>query len=303
AGIGPGHEVITTPFSFVASANAIVHAGAKPVFVDVDPVTGNLDPALVEAAVTPRTRAVLPVHVFGQPADMDEITHSARERRLIVIEDACEAIGARYKDRPAGSLGDAAVFAFYPNKQMTTGEGGAIVTSNREWDAAYRSIRNQGRAEHDQWLDHSRLGYNYRMNEMSAALGTVQLGRLDELLAARDLVATAYGKRLARVAGVTPPQIVPATTRMSWFVYVIRLDEGLDRRQVMQDLERDGVPTRPYFPAIHQLAYYQEVLGLPTGTFPVAEDLARRSLALPFYGAMPEEDVDYTCERLAAAIS
>ncbi|MBI4420519.1 MAG: DegT/DnrJ/EryC1/StrS family aminotransferase [Gemmatimonadetes bacterium] len=303
AGVGPGDEVLTTPFSFVASANAVVYTGATPVFVDVDPVTGNLDPSLLGAAVTHRSKAVLPVHVFGQPADMDPIVGVARESGLAVIEDACEAIGSTYKGRPAGALGDAAVLAFYPNKQMTTGEGGAILTSSAEWDSLYRSLRNQGRDQFDQWLGHSRLGFNYRLDEMSAALGVVQLRRLDELLAGRERVAAAYDARLAGITGVTPPPVVSSTTRMSWFVYVVRLDDGLDRDHVMRALERRGVPSRPYFPAIHLQRYYRETLGLGPGAFPVAERLARTSLALPFYGAMPDDEVDYVCECLESVVT
>ncbi|MCZ7574919.1 MAG: DegT/DnrJ/EryC1/StrS family aminotransferase [Ardenticatenaceae bacterium] len=263
AGIREGDLVITTPFSFIASANCILYERAIPVFVDVDPATGNLDPTLVAEAVhdltharpsakhwLPRAlhshatatanlqpstcdlqpRAILPVHAFGQPADMDPILRVAREYGLAVIEDACEALGAEYKGRKAGSFGDAAVFAFYPNKQITTGEGGMLVTDREAWASLFRSLRNQGRDVFDAWLNHTRLGYNYRLDELSAALGLAQLGRLDELLAKRARVAGWYHERLAGVELVERPYIAPTTTRMSWFVYVVRIRPRQPRR-------------------------------------------------------------------------
>ena len=327
AGVEQGDLVLTTPFSFVASANCALYERAVPIFVDVDPITGNIDPVLVAEAVRdltgasgsardrwlPRTmklrsrlnqdlKAVLPVHTFGQPADMDPIRQVAREHGLFVIEDACEAIGSEYNRRRTGTLGDVGVFAFYPNKQMTTGEGGMIVTDRSEWDALFRSLRNQGRDVFDAWLTHRRLGYNYRLDELSAALGVAQLSRIDELLARRQQVAEWYNERLADIEGVEIPVLPPTTTRMSWFVYVVRLDAGVDRKAVMAALEERGIPSRPYFTPIHLQAFYAERFGYRRGDFPVAEALGERSLALPFSGVMTAVQVSDVCEHLSAAV-
>ncbi len=302
AGIGQGDEVITTPFSFIASANCILYERATPVFVDIDPHTRNIDPQLIEAGITPRTKAILPVHAFGQPADMDPIVDIARRHGLCVIEDACEAIGAEYKGRKAGTLGDVAVFAFYPNKQMTTGEGGMIVTDNDEWSEMLRSVRNQGRDTFNAWLDHNRLGYNYRMDEMSAALGVVQLGRIQELLDKRARVAGWYNERLEGVETVEVPYLSPSTTNMSWFVYVIQLADEVDRNQVMADLEQEGIPSRPYFSCIHLQSFYRRTFGYEPGDYPVAESVAAASLALPFHGNMSQAEVATVCEGLSDAI-
>ncbi len=302
AEIGEGDEVITTPFSFVASANCMLYERARPVFVDIEPDSLNLDPNRVEDALTSHTRACLPVHAFGQPADMDSILEIAQRRNLWVIEDACEAIGAEYKGRKVGTLGHAAVFAFYPNKQMTTGEGGVIVTDRQDWAALYRSLRNQGRDLFDAWLDHSRLGYNYRLDELSAALGVAQLERIEELLAKRERVAQAYNERLSAVDGVRIPHIAPTTTRMSWFVYVVRLAPQVDRIAVMTDLEERGIPSRPYFTPIHLQPFYRRMFDYKQGDFPITEEVARSTLALPFYGDMRESEVDCVCEALRGAI-
>jgi len=303
AGVQPEDEVITTPFSFVASANCVLYERARPVFVDIEPDTLNIDPQQVAGAVTSCTRAILPVHAFGQPADMEPILDVARQHGLSVIEDACESLGAEYKGRQSGTLGDAGVFAFYPNKQMTTGEGGMIVTDRPDWAALFRSLRNQGRDVFDAWLNHSRLGYNYRLPELSAALGVAQLGRLEELLAKREDVAQHYTERLAQITGVQVPYISPNTTRMSWFVYVIRLAPEVDRRKVMASLEAVGVPSRPYFTPIHLQPYYCREFGFREGDFPVTERVAASVLALPFYGNMDEEAVDYVCDALADAVT
>lgn len=303
AGIGPGDEVITTPFSFVASANCILYERAKPVFVDIVPETMNLDPALVEAAVTPRTKAILAVDVFGQPADYDALQKIAERHGLLLIEDACEAIGAAYKGRSVGTLGEAATFAFYPNKQMTTGEGGVIVTDRDDWDRLFRSLRNQGRDENGTWLNHVRLGYNYRMDEMSAALGASQLDRIDGLLAKRARVVQMYNERLQGTEGVTIPTVVPTTTRMSWFVYVVRLDAAIDRDALMARLHEDGIACRPYFTPIHLQPFYAERLGHLPGDFPATEAASNSSLALPFHSNLEEGSVDAVCERLRAALA
>lgn len=307
AGIGAGDLAITTPFSFVASANCLLYEGAEPVFVDVDPVTGNIDPARVaeQAAVIAngpkagRLKALIPVHTFGQAADMDPLCAVAREHGLAVIEDACEAIGTTYRGRPVGSLGDVGAFAFYPNKQMTTGEGGMLVTSREEWKPLFHSLRNQGRDSVDAWLAHSRLGYNYRLDEMSGALGAVQLLRLDELLAKRGQVADWYMERLASHGDLVQcPAIVDDTTRMSWFVYVVRVPRPVDRDSLMRALEERGIPSRAYFAPIHLQPFYRARFGFQPGDYPVAEDLGRRSLALPFSSLMSEAHVEIVCREL-----
>jgi dTDP-4-amino-4,6-dideoxygalactose transaminase len=324
AGLERGDLVITTPFSFVASANVLLYEGAIPVFVDVDPVSGNIQPELVAAAAADlaaggsqragrlprrgaqragRLKAILPVDVFGQPADYEALASVAGEHDLVLIEDSCEALGASYKGKPAGTLGDAGVFAFYPNKQITTAEGGLIVTDREDWAAMARSLRNQGRAPGDQWLDHTHLGYNYRLNELSAALGVAQMKRLDHLLTARDQVAAWYQERLQELAGVTAPRVLPTTDRMSWFVYVVRLDEIFDQKLVAEKLAEQGIPSRPYFRPIHLQQYFKDRFGFELGDFPVTEALGRRSLALPFSGVMSEAQVDRVVAGLAKALA
>jgi dTDP-4-amino-4,6-dideoxygalactose transaminase len=304
AGVGPGDVVLTTPFSFVASANCALYVGARPVFVDIEMRTLGLDPDALDHAVKrllaagERPRAVVPVHVFGQPCDMDPIREIAGRHGLAVVEDACEAIGATYRHRPVGTLGDVAVFAFYPNKQMTTGEGGMLVTSRSDWDVLLRSLRNQGRDVFDGWLTHSRLGYNYRLDEMSAALGLAQLERLDALLERRERAAGWYGTRLRQCPGVRPPALAPTTTRTSWFVYVVQLAPRFDRNAVIAELARRGIPTRPYFPPIHLQPFYRQRFDFRPGDFPVAERAGASCLALPFFGGMREEQVDTVCGAL-----
>jgi perosamine synthetase len=326
AGVGEGDLVITTPFSFIASANCVLYERAIPVFVDIDPQTLNIDPALVAQAAedltqgdnaahrwlppairntqhaTRKLKAVLPVDAFGQPADYAPIREIARRHNLAVIEDSCEAIGAEYKDRKAGALGDVAVFAFYPNKQMTTGEGGMIVTDRENWDALFRSLRNQGRDVFDAWLNHTRLGYNYRMDEMSAALGSSQLRRVEELLARRERVAGWYNERVVDIKGVQAPYIAPTTTRMSWFVYVVRIAPGVGRDRVMARLKEQGIPSRPYFTPIHLQPFYVQKFGYRRGDFPITEEAGDTCLALPFSGVMTEEQVDYVCDALKAVV-
>jgi perosamine synthetase len=303
AGIGQGDEVITTPFSFIASANCVLYERGRPVFVDIEPQSLNIDPARIEKAITSRTRAILPVHVFGQPADMDPIQGIAQRHGLVVIEDACEAIGAEYKGRKAGTLGDVAVFAFYPNKQMTTGEGGVVVTDRDDWDRLFRSLRNQGRGMDAAWLHHTRLGYNYRLNELSAALGVAQLSRIEELLSRRQTVAQLYNQRLEGVGTISLLPVMPTSTRMSWFVYVIRLAPEIDRDEVMERLEQRGIASRPYFRPIHLQPFYQTMFGYQEGDFPIAEQVARSVLALPFHSSLPTQQVDYVCEHLTSVIA
>ncbi len=327
AGIEPGDLVLTTPFSFVASTNVILFEKAIPVFIDVDPVSGNIDTEQLSLAVEdlclggdaacrwlPRhlppfneghlaaVKAILPVDVFGQPADYDPINAVARQYNLAVIEDSCEALGGMYKDRHAGTLGDTGVFAFYPNKQITTGEGGMIITDDPEAADFMRALRNQGRAPGDTWLQHTYLGYNYRLDEMSAALGLSQLARLEEILQNRAQVADWYAKHLERVNGVTAPQILASTTRVSWFVYVIQVAPKIDRDRLAAILTKRGIPVRPYFAPIHLQPYMIDQFGFQPGDFPVTEDLGNRCLALPFSGKMDEEAVVTVCQSLAKAL-
>ncbi len=297
-GIGEGDEVITPSFSFIASANAILYERAKPVFVDIDRQTGCIDPGQIEAAITSRTKAIMPVHAFGQPADMDAILEIARRHNLLIIEDACEAIGAEYKGRRVGTIGDVGVFAFYPNKQMTTGEGGMIVTNSAEQNALYRSLRNQGRDVFDEWLNHTRLGYNYRLDEMSAALGLSQIGRIDELLGKRARVAGWYNDLIDEIPGIEKPVVAPTTTRMSWFVYVIRCGESVNRQDLMAKLKERGIASRPYFTPIHLQPFYRQKFGWESGDLPVTEWAGNSFLALPFSSIMTEEQVDYVCTQL-----
>jgi perosamine synthetase len=303
AGIGPGAEVITTPFSFVASTNCFVYEGARPRFVDIDADTLMPSADAIGAAVNSRTRAILTVDIFGNPADADAVRKVARRHRIPVIEDACEALGSEYKGRRAGSLGDVAVFGFYPNKQITTGEGGMIVTDRNDWDAVFRSLRNQGRSVHNAWLTHARIGYNYRLDEMSAALGLSQLRRIDRLLSARGRVAEAYTRRLCRLSGVEPPCPTATTTRISWFCYVVRLAPELRRDRVMRALEERGVPTRAYFSPIHLQPSYRKRFGFRKGQFPVTEEIARHCLALPFHSRMTDAEVSLVCRALSEVIA
>ena len=302
AGVGPGDEVVTTPFSFVASANCALYEGANPVFADIDPDTLNLDPAAVEAAITPSTKAILPVHIFGYPAELAELEAIAARHGLAIVEDACEALGSAYRGRPVGSSGQPAVFAFYPNKQMTTGEGGAVaVASEQEWELL-KSLSNQGRSDSGEWLTHSRLGYNYRLGDLAAALGLAQLERLDEILAARAEVAARYGALLAGVEGLEIPLADDEAHRRSWFVYVLKLPAGSDRNGVIARLAADGVASKPYLPSIHLQPYYRERFGYREGMLPVAEDASSRTLALPFHSRLAAEDQERVVDALVRAL-
>lgn len=301
-GWGPGDEVVTSPFSFVASANCLLYEGARPVFCDVDPFTLNLDPEAAAAAVGERTAGLLPVHIFGYPAAMAELEALAARHGLGVLEDACEALGARDGEgRAVGSRGNFATFAFYANKQMTTGEGGMIVPTGPEAAARLRSERNQGRAVDMGWLDHDRLGYNYRLSDLAAALGAAQVEKLDSLLARRAAVAGLYEQALAGVEGVETPPAGRGAERRSWFVYPVRLAEGIDRDATIARLAERGVASKAYLPCIHLFPHMRE-LGYREGQFPVAEAAAARSLALPFFPALDEARVARVCEALAAAI-
>ncbi len=304
AGLGPGDEAITSPLSFVASANCFILEGATPVFADVDPVTLNMDPAAVEAAVTERTRAIVAVDMFGYPCELDELRAIADRHGLVLIEDSAEALGAEYKGRPLGSHGPSAVFGFYPNKQLTTGEGGVVVTHSEEEWQALRSLRNQGRSYEagSSWFNHVRLGFNYRWTDVQAAIGIAQLEKLDRILERRAAAARRYSDLLAALASVEAPSSDDDAHRRSWFVYVIQLGSDLDRAQVMAELRRNGVATAEYVPCIHLQPYMRDRYGFGEGMCPIAEGIARRTIALPFYTGIEPEDQERVVEVLAAAV-
>jgi perosamine synthetase len=301
-GWGPGDEVLTSPFSFVASANCLLYEGARPVFCDVDPVTLNLDPAAVEAAAGERSAGILPVHIFGFPAAMPELEEIAASRGLGILEDACEALGAVDSEgRGVGTRGNLATFAFYANKQMTTGEGGMIVAPRPQLAERLRSERNQGRAPDMGWLDHDRLGFNYRLSDLAAALGVAQVEKLDAMLGRRAAVASLYEAGLAGIEGVATPIAARGAARRSWFVYPVRLPDGTDRDAVVERLAERGVASKAYLPCIHLIPHLRE-LGYAEGQFPVAEAASAHSLALPFFPAMAESQVTRVCEALAESL-
>jgi dTDP-4-amino-4,6-dideoxygalactose transaminase len=302
-GVGDGDEVITSPFSFVASANAALYERARPVFADIDPMTLNLDPAAAGAGVNERTRALLPVHVFGYPADMPAFERLAARHGLAIVEDACEALGAVHADGPAaGGRGHPAVFGFYANKQLTTGEGGMVALEDPLMKLRIDSERNQGRAPDMDWLDHDRLGFNYRLSDIACALGIAQLERLEQLLAARREVAELYREALAGIEELALPCPDAGGNRRGWFVFVVQLPDGADRDRVMGALAARGIQSKPYLPAIHLMSFYRERFGHREGEFPVCEDVAARSLALPFFPQMSEGEVARVGEGLRAAL-
>ena len=315
-GIGPGDEVITTPFSFIASANCILYVGAKPVFVDIDPVSLNMDPGKVETAITPRTKAILAVDVFGNPTHMDRLAKVAQAHEITLIEDACEALGGRYMGQPVGSFGRAAVFGFYPNKQLTTGEGGMIVTDDDHVAQVCRSLRNQGRVEGTMrdgsaapsaspagsWLEHERLGYNYRLSEIACALGISQMERLDEMLAARRAVAGMYVRRLLDWEELILPTVPPdGATDMSWFVFVVRLNDQysqVERDRILSGMTRHEIGVGNYFPCIHLQPFYRQLFGFERGMFPIAETVSQRTIALPFFNRLDEPQIELIVHTL-----
>jgi len=302
AGIGEGDEVITTPFSFVASANCALYERAIPRFVDIDIETYNIDTSQIAGGINGRTRAILPVHVFGRPCDMRGIGSLAGRYGLTVIEDSCEAIGATYEGRPIGGFGESGALAFYPNKQITTGEGGAVVTSDEKVARLCRSWRNQGRGEDGAWLQHERLGYNYRLADINCALGLGQLSRLDSILEKRRKVAENYHKALASVPAVIPPRPEPG---MRWFVYVVRLEDEFTREhrdRVLETLRSEGIGCNSYFAPIHLQRYYKEMFGFRRGDFPVTEHVADRTIALPFFNNLSQEQIDVVVSALSRAI-
>ncbi len=313
AGWGPGHEVVTSPFSFVASANCLLYEGATPVFCDVDPVTLNLDPEAVRAAIGERTAGLLPVHILGYPAALAELEAIADGHGLSIVEDACEAAGAVDGEGiRVGARGNLATFAFYANKQLTTAEGGLVVPPSPEVAARLRSERNQGRAEDMDWLSHDRLGFNYRLTELQAALGEAQLERVEELLAARARAASLYEEGLAAIGGAAAGEgdpeglVLPCrdrgTERRSWFIYAVLLPAGADRDGLVRELGRRGIQAKGYMPCIHLMPHYRERFGFREGQFPVAEGASARLLALPFFGGITEEQVERVCAALAGAL-
>jgi perosamine synthetase len=303
-GIGEGDEVIVPSFTFIAAANVIRHVRATPVFVDIDPRALNLNPPCVESAITSRTRAIMVVHTFGIPSAMDELIDIAKKHNLRIIEDACEAIGAEYKGRKVGTIGDVGAFAFYPNKQITTGEGGVFVTNNLDLAATARALRNQGRRETDDWFEHTELGYNYRISEINCALGIEQLKRIDSILLRRERVAEAYRSRLADRTDLILPQSRVPGSRTSWFVYVVRLSaeySGTDRDSVIRQLSAAGIVTGRYFAPIHLQPAYRE-FAHASANLPVTEAEASKCIALPFFNRITESQIDRVCAALLAAL-
>ncbi len=299
-GIGPGDEVITSSFSFVASANVILYTGATPVFADVDPLTFNMDPAAVEAAITPRTKALLIVDIFGYPADIPALVEIAERHGLGIVEDACQSIDGDYDGKKLGTFGHPAVYGFYANKQLTTAEGGVILTDSDALYSELKSLTNQGRSDDGAWLVHSRLGFNYRLSDVHAAIGIAQLERLDWMQNARARIAARYQQYMAGIPGVTPMYEGPQ--RRSWFVYAPRLDADLDRNRIIGRLEAEGVSAKPYLPCIHLQPYYREAHGHGPGEFPVTEAISASTIALPFFCEITDDQIDRVCDAMARAI-
>jgi len=303
--IKDGDEVITSSFSFVSSANCVLFERAKPVFVDIRPDTFNINEDLIEAKITKRTKAILPVHVFGYPCNIDKIVSIARKHKLSVIEDACEAIGAKLNSQKVGTFGDIGVFGFYPNKQMTTGEGGMVVTNDRKIADSCESMRNQGRDDGSKWLEHNRLGFNYRLSEINCALGIVQLERINELLKKRERVAGIYNSELSGIAEIILPVRNTVNIKRSWFVYTVLLNLGFSaskRNNLVGRLRDLGIGSSIYFPSIHLQPFYRKTFGFKKGTFPVTESVSNRSFALPFYGNLGEKAIKYIAGQLRRAI-
>jgi len=299
-GIVPGDEVITTPFTFAASATSIMMAGARPVFIDIDPVSLNIDPAKIEAGITEKTKAILPVEVFGNPAGLDAVCEIARKHNLPVIEDSCEALGSALKEKKVGTFGTMSVFGFYPNKQITTGEGGMILTDDDALADMCVSLRNQGRGKGGGWLAHERLGYNYRLSDINCALGIVQLSRIDEIKAKRRQVAEWYRQMLADDDRLIVPA-EPADCDMSWFVFVVRLAEDfkIERRdRILQQMQSQNIQVGNYFAPVHLMPFIAEKFGHKPGDFPIAESASQRTIALPFYNNLTKDEVSFICKLL-----
>jgi perosamine synthetase len=302
AGIQPGDEVITSPYSFAASANCFIYEGGVPVFADIDPRTLNMHPDAVRAAITPKTKAIVAVDIYGYPCELGELRAIADEHGLVLIEDSCEALGARYKGEKIGAHGPDAVFAFYPNKQMTTGEGGVVTTHSEETWRLLRSLRNQGRGDAGGWLEHVRLGFNYRLSDVSAAIGLGQVEKLDEILPQRARVARVYDELLGGIDGVELPAPDDADHVRSWFVYVVALPDNATREHVIATFEREGIGYNRYLPSIHLQPYMRERYGFSEGLCPVAEDLSSRTLALPFFTALERDAQERVADVLRSAL-
>jgi perosamine synthetase len=303
-GVQDGDEVVTSPFSFVASANAVIYERARPVFADIDPVTLNLDPQAAAAAITPRTRALLPVHIFGYPADMEAFEALAAQHGLGIVEDACEALSGRHEDfRDVGGRGNPAVFGFYANKQLTTGEGGMITMGDPDMKRRIDSERNQGRAPDMDWLDHDRLGFNYRLSDIACAIGLAQMGHLGAMVEGRRRVARLYREALSGAEGLTLPCADRGHEQRGWFVFVVQLPAGVDRAGTVRALAERGIRSKPYLPAIHLMSFYRERFGHRDGEFPVCEDVAARSLALPFFPELRESQIARVADALREVLS
>ncbi|MCB0873563.1 MAG: DegT/DnrJ/EryC1/StrS family aminotransferase [Actinobacteria bacterium] len=300
AGIGPGDEVITSSFSFVASANAVLFTGADVRFAEVDPLTFNMDPAAVEAAITPRTKAIEIVDIFGYPAEIPALIDIAERHGLAIVEDACQSIDGAYDGRKLGTWGHPAVYGFYANKQLTTAEGGIIFTDDDDLAALLSSLSNQGRSDDGAWLVHSRLGFNYRLSDVHSAIGVAQLERLDDMLAGRRRVAAWYQERVAGIEGLTPMYEGPQ--ERSWFVYAPRVADGVDRNAVIRDLDALGIAAKPYLPCIHLQPMYREMFGYEPGLLPVTEAISASTIALPFFPEMREDQVDTVCAAVARVL-
>ena len=301
-GLQAGEEVITTPYSFIASGNCLVYEGVKPVFVDIDPLTLNMDTSKIEKSITPNTKAILAVHIFGQPCNMDEIMRLANKYNLSVIEDACEAIGAKWSGKAVGLIGDVGVFAFYPNKQITTGEGGVLVTNNKNIYEISQALRNQGRSLTSEWLNHEYIGYNYRMSELQAAVGLGQMERLDEILQKREQVAKQYIQLIDHYK-------LPVLTlnhgkdfRMSWFVFIIILEEKVNRNEIIHYLSSKGIQSKPYFPSIHLQPSFKKKFGFQVGDFPLSEAMSERTLAIPFHTNLTFDEQIFVIQTLKESI-
>lgn len=305
-GITKGDEVITTPFSFIASANCILYEGAKPVFVDIDKNTLNIDVSKIEEKITNKTKAILAVDVFSHPADFNELKKIAKKHKLFLIEDSAESLGSEHHGKKCGSFGDAAIFAFYPNKQIVTGEGGIVLTNNKKIADLCRSMANQGRkVNNGKWLEHVRLGYNYRLDEMSSALGISQMERIKEILKKRGKVAELYNKKLKNIKDLGIPYIEKGN-KISWFVYVVKLSEdfaGKKRDKIIKEMAKKGIQCGDYFKTIHLQPFYKNKFGYKRGDYPVAENISRRTLALPFFNDLKEEEINFVVKNLKEIIN
>jgi perosamine synthetase len=303
-GIGPGDEVITTPFTFIASTNCIMMVGARPVFVDIDPDNLNIDPVGIEAKITDKTKAILPVDVFGSPAGFEEVCQIARKHNLPVLEDSCEALGSELNGKKVGTFGIMSVFAFYPNKQMTTGEGGMIMTDDDELADMCMSLRNQGRGKGGGWLGHERLGYNFRLSDINCALGIAQLSRMEEIKAKRKKVARTYQEILASDDRLIVPS-EPEGCDISWFVFVVRLGENFTQKQrdrILKAMKDRGIQVSNYFPPVHLQPFMVEKFGYKAGDFPITESVSQRTIALPFYNNLTKDEIALVCNTLGEVL-